>query len=128
MFSYSDYRMKVLITGATGLLGRSMMRAFEGCEVLGLGFTRADPAQHIVKCDLRDAAAFQKIVEDFKPFVIVHCAAERRPDVCAEKPELARELNVEYVVAIRRKRGEGRGGRRGEGEGEGEREGEGEEK
>lgn len=85
-----------MITGATGLLGRAMMRAFADCEVLGLGLTRADPAKKIVACDLNDAAAFRKIVEDFKPFVIIHCAAERRPDVCAGKPEVAHKLNVEY--------------------------------
>ena len=89
--------MKVLITGATGLLGRAMMRAFVDCEVLGLGLTRADPAKRIVACDLLDAGAFQKVVEDFKPFVIIHCAAERRPDVCANKPDVAQELNVKYV-------------------------------
>jgi dTDP-4-dehydrorhamnose reductase len=89
--------MKVLITGASGLLGRAMMRAFADCEVLGLGLTRADPAQRIVACDLLDAGAFQKVVEDFKPFVIIHCAAERRPEVCANKPEVAHALNVEYA-------------------------------
>eukprot|EP00026_Physarum_polycephalum_P013498 Phypoly_transcript_13909.p1 GENE.Phypoly_transcript_13909~~Phypoly_transcript_13909.p1 ORF type:complete len:299 (+),score=55.31 Phypoly_transcript_13909:71-967(+) len=93
-------QMKVLITGASGLLGRAMMRAFADCEVLGLGLTRADPAQRIVACDLLDAGALQKVVEDFQPFVIIHCAAERRPDICANKPDVARVLNVEVTERI----------------------------
>jgi len=92
--------MKVLITGATGLLGRAMMRAFSDCEVLGLGLSRADPAHGIAACDLRDAGAFRKVVEEFKPFVIIHCAAERRPDVCANKPDVAHNLNVDVTDMI----------------------------
>ena len=41
--------MKVLVTGASGLLGRAVMNAFEGCEVQGLALNRVDPSKKIVK-------------------------------------------------------------------------------
>ncbi len=43
----------VLVTGATGLLGREVVRAFQraGWEVVGTGFTRARPPSTL-KVDL----------------------------------------------------------------------------
>lgn len=35
-----------------------------------------------------------KLVFNFQPHVIVHCAAERRPDVVENQPEAASQLNV----------------------------------
>ncbi len=62
-----------------------------------MAHTRADPTKNIIACDLHDTAKLQKVVSDFKPFAIVHCAAERRPDVCSQNPDAARSLNIEYA-------------------------------
>lgn len=35
-----------------------------------------------------------KLFFDFQPHVIVHCAAERRPDVVESQPDAASQLNV----------------------------------
>ena len=35
-----------------------------------------------------------KLVFNFQPHVIVHCAAERRPDVVESQPDAASQLNV----------------------------------
>ena len=52
--------LKVLVTGATGMLGRSLMRTLAQApakyEVVGTAFTRADGAA-LRKLDLRDEAA-----------------------------------------------------------------------
>lgn len=56
----------VLVTGATGLLGREVVRAFQraGWEVVGVGFTRARPP-FTLKVDLRSqeeiVAALDKV-------------------------------------------------------------------
>lgn len=85
---------KVLITGASGLLGRQLLRYFtkEGWECLGLAFTRARDG--LVKVDLCRRQEVEKVLDDFKPHVIIHSAAERRPDVVAKQPEQAHSLNI----------------------------------
>lgn len=86
---------KVLITGASGLLGRAILKEFEadgGWECMGLAFTRANA--NLRKVDLKDENAVREVVSQFRPKVIVHSAAERRPDVVEQQLEASRQLNV----------------------------------
>uniref|UniRef100_A0A8C5PZ58 Methionine adenosyltransferase 2 subunit beta n=1 Tax=Leptobrachium leishanense TaxID=445787 RepID=A0A8C5PZ58_9ANUR len=85
---------RALITGATGLLGRAVFKEFKdnNWHVVGCGYSRARP--RFERVDLLDAAAVKALVQDFKPHVIVHCAAERRPDIVENQPETATMLNV----------------------------------
>lgn len=60
--------MKILVTGATGLVGTNLLRELEKKhEVLKIS--------RKLGIDLRDKATTKKIIEDFKPQVIYHCAA-----------------------------------------------------
>lgn len=56
-----------LITGATGLLGRQVVKAFEHADwnVVGTGFTRASPPS-ILKVDLGNDAEVVKALDDVK--------------------------------------------------------------
>ncbi len=93
--------MKTTVTGATGLLGRSIMgelAKIDGFKVTGLGFSRAEPP--LVKLDLMDKTALRRYFRNEKAEIIVHCAAERRPDVSREKPEESRILNVAVTEQI----------------------------
>ncbi|KAH8591020.1 putative methionine adenosyltransferase 2 subunit beta [Bisporella sp. PMI_857] len=84
-----------LITGATGLLGRQVVKAFEsaGWTVVGTGFTRAKPPS-ILRLDLGSPADVAKALDEIKPQVVVHCAANRFPDKCDSDPEGTRALNI----------------------------------
>lgn len=58
---------RVMITGASGLLGRAIYREFKSSghwEVLGLAFSRT--AGGLVKVDITDKEAITKAIEDFK--------------------------------------------------------------
>ena len=85
---------KVLVTGASGLLGRELRRRFVsgGWECVGLAYSRVRDG--LVKVDLCRREQVEKILTEFEPHVIVHAAAERRPDVVAGDTEKARSLNV----------------------------------
>ncbi|TVY16386.1 Methionine adenosyltransferase 2 subunit beta [Lachnellula arida] len=84
-----------LITGATGLLGRQVVKAFEraGWDVKGTGYTRAK-APSIIKLDLNSSSAIAETLSEVKPQVVVHCAANRFPDKCDSDPAGTRALNI----------------------------------
>ncbi|KAL8999043.1 MAG: hypothetical protein Q9169_002041 [Polycauliona sp. 2 TL-2023] len=84
-----------LVTGASGLLGRQVLRAFDeaGWTVVGTGLSRAKPPS-ILKVDFDDQHAIERILDDTKPQVIVHCVANRFPDKCDLDPDGTRALNI----------------------------------
>ncbi len=93
--------MKVMITGATGLLGRALMSELsssDSLDVIGTGLRRARGA--IRRLDLLDSRAVKQFVESQSPAVILHAAAERRPDVSENDPVATRALNVEATQTI----------------------------
>ena len=57
----------VLVTGATGLLGRQVLAAFDkaGWSAVGTGFSRANPPS-ILKLDLADQNAIDAALEEVK--------------------------------------------------------------
>ena len=68
----------ILVTGATGLLGRALMRALGDHPetiVVGTGLNRASGA--IERLDILDADAVEKFTASLRPQVIIHAAAER---------------------------------------------------
>ncbi|XP_031133516.1 methionine adenosyltransferase 2 subunit beta isoform X1 [Sander lucioperca] len=90
----------VLVTGATGLLGRAVLKEFQssGWLVSGTGYRRARP--RLLRCDLTDEDAVRALMQQLKPDVVVHCAAERRPDVMERHTEAAVNLNVHATSTL----------------------------
>jgi dTDP-4-dehydrorhamnose reductase len=88
------------VTGATGLLGRQVMKVLldSPWEVLGLGRSRAKPP--IISCDLIPSGAALKQIQGFQPSVVIHLA-ERRQEVLAPKKNMETQLlNVDTTGAI----------------------------
>ena len=91
-----NYERNILITGASGLLGRSLTARLEGMgNVSGAGFSHTAGRQSPV--DLRDAQALKGLLKEVNPDVVVHSAAYREPDFCEDHPEEAFRLNVAPV-------------------------------
>lgn len=92
--------MKLLVTGASGLLGRAVMRECTraGHEVIGLAFSRVSGA--LVKLDLTDAEAIHGLIQRERPDVVINLAAERRPDVVERDPVAVRKLNVDAPAIL----------------------------
>lgn len=80
------------------MLGRSILKLLTSNKnrdkytCVGTGLSRAEPP--LVKLDLLDPSSIIKLMQSFKPNVVIHCAAERRPDRAAENPVLTKALNV----------------------------------
>jgi dTDP-4-dehydrorhamnose reductase len=83
--------MKAILFGATGLLGKALLREWREDEVLG--FSTND-------CDIRDAARVQKIVSEIRPDWIVLAAAYTNVDGCESNPELAFSVNRDGAVHV----------------------------
>ncbi|GIU02986.1 dTDP-4-dehydrorhamnose reductase family protein [Shewanella morhuae] len=85
---------KVMVTGATGLLGRAVVKQLKlaGHEVVATGFNRA--SERVYKLDLTAPTDVEAFIARELPQVIVHCAAERRPDVSEQHPQAALALNL----------------------------------
>ena len=92
---------KVFITGASGLLGRALVREFQaksGFEVLATAFNRVGAG--LIKLDLLDFGSVAEFLGAHKPDFIIHAAAERRPDVCQNDPEATKALNIHATKNI----------------------------
>ena len=99
--NFSAARPRILITGATGLLGRPTLRAFAAnpdWHVAGAAFRRAAPG--LERLDLSQTAALPAALDRLAPDIIIHAAAERRPDISERDPAALRRLNVDSTAAI----------------------------
>ena len=89
--------MKILVTGASGLLGRSLMTELAplaGSPDALIGTARSRITPHLQKLDLTDEPAVRQAFAEWAPDLVVHSAAERRPDVVDGEPAIAERLNV----------------------------------
>ncbi len=88
--------MNILVTGASGLLGRSLTDGLKSIgRVSGVGYSHAEGS--MIPVDLRNEDSLEGLLDEVKPEVVVHSAAYRDPDFCEENPEEAVRLNVAPV-------------------------------
>jgi len=91
----------LLITGATGLLGRPVLRACAAVSdwrVTGTSFRRTGPG--LKRIDLSQTDEIPAFLDRLAPDVIIHSAAERRPDVSEKDPAGTQRLNVGATAAL----------------------------
>lgn len=92
--------MKLVVTGASGFLGREVCLAAlrRGHEVLALGGSRAPIVPDVKQArpfDLCDEAALEALILEEFPHAVVHCAALPTIETCLAEPDRARKLNTE---------------------------------
>jgi len=83
--------MKVLILGATGLLGKDLMREWQGDTVTGFGSRDAD---------IRNAEQVVIVIQDLRPEWVVLAAAYTNVDDCETNQELALSVNRDGAVNV----------------------------
>lgn len=87
--------MRVTVFGATGMLGKALMRRWEDAteEVTGLGSAQAD---------IRDSAQVERAIQQSKPDCVVLSAAYTDVDGCERNPALASAVNTDGAVNVAR--------------------------
>lgn len=91
--------MKILVTGATGFLGRDVAARLSAEHAVVAAGGRTAPAGGI-RLDLRDADSLRRVLADAAPDCVVHLAAYREPDFCEDHPDETRALNTAPVAAM----------------------------
>lgn len=88
---------KLLITGISGLLGSNLGLEYrDRFEVLGTyrGAPWSLPGIQTARLDITSEAEVRRLVLDFRPAAVIHCAAETRLDHCQEHPDQALAVNA----------------------------------
>lgn len=95
--------MKILITGASGLLGLNLALEASGAhyhgqhKVFGVinSHTIQTEAFTVITKDLLEPGAVERLVDQTQPDWVIHCAALANLDACEADPALASKLNTE---------------------------------
>lgn len=105
--------MKVLVTGVNGQLGHDVMneldrRGYDGIgsdiqeDFLGVGGESSGKTMPYVSLDITDAQAVERVLLEYRPDAVVHCAGWTAVDLAEdrEKMSLVRKVNVEGTQNI----------------------------
>jgi dTDP-4-dehydrorhamnose reductase len=94
--------MKILITGASGMLGAALIAAFEG-EHTCIGFSRARPARAAIDWrtgDLSVPGELASVLTEVRPDLIINAAAITNVDACERNPLLAQRVNCDALGEV----------------------------
>jgi len=78
--------MKILVTGAHGLLGRCLLTELAARGHIPTGSARST-------LDITNLVQAQRVINEVQPDMVIHCAAMTQVDRCAEQPEEALRIN-----------------------------------
>jgi dTDP-4-dehydrorhamnose reductase len=89
--------MKLLITGASGLLGINLaMETMRGHEVIGVDRGRLQSAPfRVFKTNFFNSHAFEPMLDLTRPDWVINCAALANLDECENHPDQAKILNTD---------------------------------
>lgn len=85
--------MKVLITGANGLLGYDIIQTLKSHNIDYCGISKE-------LVDLSDIAATSEFIRNYNPNVIIHCAAFTNVDLAETNPDACKAVNVDATANI----------------------------
>jgi dTDP-4-dehydrorhamnose reductase len=98
-------RTRILVTGASGLLGGRLAELLAAThDVIALRHRAPVPAGlATIDGDLLDGTSLGRAVESARPDAVLHSAALADADRCETEPDLARRCNVEASAEIARR-------------------------
>jgi dTDP-4-dehydrorhamnose reductase len=90
-------KQKMLITGVSGLLGNNLAYYFKDkFDILGLYNTHPVSIDGIYteKCQLSNPDNIKRIISDYEPEIIIHCASVANVDECELNRDATKRINV----------------------------------
>lgn len=104
--------MTVLLTGASGVLGQTVLRYAQAGRLPGAGSRRivatafrnrpAGEAFDVHPCDLTDERSRERLLETVKPDAVLHAAAATDADWCEDHSGEARRINTAAAESLAR--------------------------
>jgi nucleoside-diphosphate-sugar epimerase len=100
---------KVLITGACGMVGSHLAEYYfnvENIKCIGTKFNATIDTNEIaaiidyIDCDIRDSQKVFEIINEHRPTIIYHLAAQSYPTVSWEKPIDTMDINVNGTIHV----------------------------
>lgn len=93
-------KQNILVTGATGMLGRSIIEEFTDnmkYEVYGISRRANEKMQNYnrIIMDITDNNRLKDLLKKVNPNIIIHCAANTNVDDCNKDKEYTHKLHVE---------------------------------
>jgi S-adenosylmethionine synthetase len=85
----------VVVSGASGLLGRAVYETFKKYDVDTIGLAHSRVSGDLVKLDLTNQSQVEEFFDKTQPNFFIHCAAERRPDVAENDKGHTDNINVQ---------------------------------
>ena len=98
--------MRVVITGASGFIGRPLSERLAGlgCEVLAIARKIPDNkytnSLHWLEADLSSSITYQQEIKSFCPEILIHLAWQDIPDFSLEKSILNLNQSLEFISFI----------------------------
>ena len=88
--------MKLLVTGASGLLGLNLgLKMHSRHEITGVDRSKLSGVPfELLRADLLDTGLEHRILDAVRPDAVIHCAAMADVDACESDPEGARRVNA----------------------------------
>jgi len=94
--------MRILVTGASGLLGLNLsLKMTETHTIVGVDRSKlASTPFKLVQADLLETGARSRIIDSIRPDAIIHTAANANIDSCETDPDDAHVINTELPNKI----------------------------
>lgn len=93
---------KILITGCCGMLGNVLIEEIlpENQIILGVDMNEPKKEFPFTKLDLTNESSTKKLLNDFKPDVIIHTAAYTNVDFCEKNPSIVDRLHIDATKVL----------------------------
>ncbi len=91
--------MKILILGASGILGRDICKILKDNQISFMGsyYSNIINEDNYFKFDLEK---LDEIIEDYKPTIIINCIVNRNVDDCENKWNEIRKINIDLIEKL----------------------------